>query len=158
MGRPNKFQAKTEKQFEDALRANGGVYVMAAKALGVTRLTVAAHVEKSPHLQAIVKESDEGNLDVAETSLMRAVVKGEAWAICFFLKCKGKARGYVERQEFSGVNGGPIESVSAVKEMSDEQLAKIAGWTNADKPSCSPKGIAGEVSDQGSPNPPAPIS
>lgn len=33
-------------------------------------------------------------LDHAESSLQKAVLKGEAWAVCFFLKTQGKSRGY----------------------------------------------------------------
>lgn len=36
-------------------------------------------------------------LDLAESQLKVAVSKGEAWAICFTLKTKGRKRGYVER-------------------------------------------------------------
>jgi len=38
-------------------------------------------------------------LDNAESVLYKAVLNGEAWAVCFFLKCQGKSRGYIERQE-----------------------------------------------------------
>ena len=40
---------------------------------------------------------------------MAAVKKGEAWAICFHLKCKGKERGYVERVERTGKDGEPMK-------------------------------------------------
>ena len=50
------------------------------------------------------------NLDVAETALLAAVAKGEAWAVCFYLKCKGKARGWTERAEVTGPGGGPLQT------------------------------------------------
>jgi hypothetical protein len=36
-------------------------------------------------------------LDNVESALYTAALAGEAWAVCFFLKTQGKARGYVER-------------------------------------------------------------
>lgn len=47
-------------------------------------------------------------LDLAESRLGSAVDKGEAWAICFYLKTQGKQRGYVERQEVTGADGAPV--------------------------------------------------
>jgi hypothetical protein len=37
-----------------------------------------------------------------------AVRRGEPWAVCFTLKCLGKDRGYVERQERTGAGGQPL--------------------------------------------------
>ena len=46
--------------------------------------------------------------DFAESKLHIAIGRGQAWAICFFLKCRAKDRGYVERSEVTGLNGAAL--------------------------------------------------
>ena len=46
---------------------------------------------------------------MAENSLFEAIRRGEAWAVCFYLKCMAKDRGYVERAELTGANGAPVK-------------------------------------------------
>ncbi len=45
-----------------------------------------------------VEAVEEGRIDYAESKLFQAIANGESWAICFFMKCKAKHRGYVEVQ------------------------------------------------------------
>jgi hypothetical protein len=70
-----------------------------AKRFNVARGSLHALIEKRPSLQQVVRDSREGMKDNAESSLYRAVLAGEAWAVCFFLKTQAKDRGYIERQE-----------------------------------------------------------
>lgn len=59
-------------------------------------------------MQAARAEGEELRLDIAESALDKAVEAGEAWAVCFFLKTRGKARGYTERHEVTGADDGPV--------------------------------------------------
>lgn len=70
-----------------------------AKRFSVHRSSVQELIEKRPSLQRVIKDAREGMTDNAESALYRAVLAGEAWAVCFYLKTQGKSRGYVERQE-----------------------------------------------------------
>jgi len=45
---------------------------------------------------------------MAETELYRAIRDGKDWAVKYILSTKGKSRGYVERQEVTGADGGAI--------------------------------------------------
>jgi hypothetical protein len=54
--------------------------------------------------------------DNAESALYSAVLGGEAWAVCFYLKTQAKDRGYVERQEMTGKDGGAIQQEHAGKD------------------------------------------
>ena len=47
-------------------------------------------------------------VDLAEQKLWESIQNGEAWGITLCLKTIGKDRGYVERQEFTGENSGPL--------------------------------------------------
>lgn len=68
------------------------------KRFGVDRTSVRDLIEKRPALQKICHDAREGMLDNAESSLYRAVIAGEAWAVCFFLKTQGRSRGYDENE------------------------------------------------------------
>lgn len=91
-----------------AIRDLHGNLSAVAKQLGVCRQTLYVFIDRHPSVQAVVAESRETMLDNAESALYRAVLGGEAWAVCFFLKCQGKSRGYVERQEVTGADGGAL--------------------------------------------------
>lgn len=90
----------TVSDYEKALRATGGFLTHAAKKLGVSVPAVSQRIKKSARLQAVLEEIRGGMLDLAESKLKAAIKKGEAWAIAFYLKCQGKARGYIERAEY----------------------------------------------------------
>ena len=90
---------KSIKQIEDALRATGGFVSQAAKKLGISQSAVSNRIAKSEELQRIRKEIDESYLDLAESKLIKKINNDDNGSIFFYLKCKGKHRGYVERQE-----------------------------------------------------------
>ena len=94
-----------------ALHATRGRIYLAADQLGCDPQTIYNRMEKEPELAEVIRAERERRIDIAETALDRAVIEGEAWAVCFTLKCIGKRRGYVERQEISGVDGNAIQIV-----------------------------------------------
>jgi predicted transcriptional regulator len=93
-------EAYSPAEVSEALRASGGLVTDAADALGCSRPTIYAYLKKYPEVAQAKEDSEEKNLDIAESKLMEAVKNREAWAICFFLKCKGKKRGYSEKGEY----------------------------------------------------------
>ena len=99
-GRATQPAAETKpriKQVQSALVAAGGVVSDAAFLLGVSRGTIQYMVDKHPSLSDLIATIKESNKDFAESKLMAAMAKGEAWAVCFYLKCHAKDRGYIER-------------------------------------------------------------
>lgn len=101
----------TPQQIVKALKATEGMVSLAAKTLGCSRMTIYRYKEKYPEVAEAMTDAKELMIDVAEGKLHQAVKKGEAWAICFYLKTQARSRGYVEKQEIehAGKNGGPIE-------------------------------------------------
>ena len=89
----------TVDEIAEALRPSGGIISHAADSLGVHRSTISRRVAESEKLNAVLEEAKETALDIAEDKLMELVKNGNLGAICFFLKCQGKHRGYVERQK-----------------------------------------------------------
>lgn len=82
-----------------ALAELSGNVAAVGKRFGGDRAAVAHLIAKRPALQRVTSDAREGMLDNAESSLYRAVLAGEAWAVCFFLKTQGRGRGYVERPQ-----------------------------------------------------------
>ena len=98
---------------ERALRQSHGLIHPAAKLLeaaygSCTPATVRNYLKRHKTLQAAVAEIIEFNLDLAETKLLKAIDGDNLTATIFYLRTKGKARGYVLRVETTGAGGGPI--------------------------------------------------
>lgn len=100
---------KTDAEIIDAVKKTKGLLTVAARRLGVTRKTLHNRMTSSEAVREAVVEARDHTTDIAESELFKAVKKGEAWAVCFYLKCQAKERGYVERKEVTGAKGGPIE-------------------------------------------------
>lgn len=101
-------RAHSLDEIEKALRAGKGMVSIAAKTLQMTRSGLYERINKNERLQQVISDEREAMTDTAELALHRAIVGGEAWAVCFYLKTQGKSRGYVERQEITGADSGPI--------------------------------------------------
>jgi hypothetical protein len=103
---PNRSHAPEE--VARALTASHGLVSVAARQLGCSRLAVHRHIKRSALVRQALEDAREALLDLAEASLYRQVAAGEGWAVCFILKTLGRDRGYVERREIAGPDGGPI--------------------------------------------------
>ncbi len=107
--------AKLKRQaIVEALQKMQGNVSAAARQLGVSREYLSRTIAKNEALKEIVEDARQSMVDNAESALNRAVINGEAWAVCFTLKTQGRKRGYVERQELehTGAGGGAIEIVA----------------------------------------------
>jgi hypothetical protein len=82
-----------------ALENAGGMVTDAAKQLGMNRSALSRRIHGNKKLKAAYEDICESRLDLAETELQNKIKKGDITSIIFFLKCKGKHRGYVERME-----------------------------------------------------------
>lgn len=99
----------TNEMIADGLKAAKGMVYVAAKQIGCTPETIYQRLKRSPEL-ATLHESLHGEIgDIAELRLYKAIQDGEHWAITFYLRTKGRHRGYVERNEISGPDGGAID-------------------------------------------------
>ncbi len=123
-GRPPRF---TTKQVGKALVNSDGFVYLAAQALKCHANTVFNYLKRDEDLKAIVAQKRGEMVDTAERQLRKAILAGESWAICFFLKTQAKDRGYTERNEVTGANGGPIETRdgATVEERADRVAALL---------------------------------
>lgn len=112
----------TTQALSKALAATDGQVYLAAQRLGCAPKTIYNRIAAEPTLAQLLDELRGRFLDLAETSLRQAVVKGEGWAVCFTLKTLGRDRGYSERHEVATPPGQPlqVENLS----LTDEERAK----------------------------------
>lgn len=76
-----------------------GVVTSACKAAGVGRVTFYEWLKDDPEFKEAVDSLQDVALDFAESQLFKQIQNGEVSSTIFYLKTKGKKRGYVERQE-----------------------------------------------------------
>lgn len=103
----NKTNTKKEAMLE-ALERSLGIVTTACNAVGVGRTTHYQWMKDDPDYKQAVKDIDNRTLDFAESHLHKLIKEGNPAATIFFLKTKGKARGYVERQEIEVAEKKPL--------------------------------------------------
>ena len=59
-------------------------------------------------VKQVIDDSRDELVDIAELALRSSVTSQEPWAVALVLKTLGKNRGYVERQEVTGADNGPV--------------------------------------------------
>lgn len=84
---------------------SGGFISHVAKVLNISANKIYYWLEKSDELTLCLRQIRESYLDLAELKLIEKVRSGNLGAICFYLKCQGKSRGWVERHEITGEDG-----------------------------------------------------
>ena len=105
---PQPYRKYTQEQVIEALEESRGMIAPAARKLGCSRNTIRAYIQEYTEVAQALVDEEEATTDHAELRLFQAIDRGEAWAICFYLKCKGKKRGYVERAEVTGPGGKAV--------------------------------------------------
>jgi hypothetical protein len=108
-----------KKAMLEALEASLGVVSTACKEVGISRETHYRWTREDEEYRRSVEELEGVALDTAESKLHEAIQGGNIVAIIFYLKTKGKVRGYVERSEVSVSKGKPDLSGLSDKEIMD---------------------------------------
>ena len=100
-----------KKAMLEALEKSLGIVTTAAKSVGIDRSTHYKWMDNDPAYKEAVLSISDMALDFAESQLQKRMKDGSDAAIIFYLKTKGKRRGYIERQEISGPEDGPIQII-----------------------------------------------
>jgi len=104
---------KTEhnkKRVLDALVKSLGVITTACKIAGVGRTQFYTWLKQDEEFATAVQDVSDIALDFAESELFKQIKDGNTSATIFYLKTKGKRRGFVERQEMDHTSDGePIK-------------------------------------------------
>jgi len=98
----------TNKSIVDAVNSVNGMVYLAARKIGCNPQTIYNRMGKVPAIREAVENARGEMVDISEQKLRAAVMNGEPWAVAMVLKTLGKSRGYVERQEVTGADGGAV--------------------------------------------------
>lgn len=115
LDKTNILKAKMLEALEESL----GVVTSATKAVGLNRSTHYDWYNNDPEYKAAVDAISDVALDFAENALHNRIKSGSDTATIFYLKCKGKQRGYID-------NAGPQVNINAAE-------GAIINWSEDDK-------------------------
>jgi len=90
-----------------ALEKSLGIVTVACKNADVPRSTFYKWLKEDEGFARGVKDIENIALDFAESQLHKQIAENSTTATIFYLKTKGKKRGYIERQEITGADGMP---------------------------------------------------
>jgi hypothetical protein len=127
-----------KKEILESLESHKGIVTTACKSIGLARSTYYSWLENDPAFKIAVDEIQEVAIDFVESKLMEKIngvstftAQGDIYelppsdtAIIFFLKTKGKSRGYQE----SIIN----KNVNYNAEISEDKIKEIASKLDAD--------------------------
>ena len=90
-----------------SLEQSLGVVTVACKKADIPRSTYYKWLKEDEVFAREVRDIENVALDFAESQLHTQIGDGNTSATIFYLKTKGKKRGYIERQEITGADGMP---------------------------------------------------
>jgi hypothetical protein len=136
-----------KKAMIEALKKSLGVVKTACVVVGIARQTHYRWLEEDPEYKLATEDIGEEAIDFVESKLFEKIegisvsqgiddqgkskvytVPPSDTAIIFYLKTKGKKRGYIERTEFAGVPDQPLsmKSDDELKMMLRELTSKLS--------------------------------
>lgn len=93
-----------KKAILEALEKSLGVVSSACKAVGVGRTTFYGWLKEDEEFAKKVKDIENFALDFVETQLFKQIKEGSPAATIFYLKTKGRKRGYIEQALATDIN------------------------------------------------------
>lgn len=125
-----KKMGKRQLEYLKVLRINCGMVTTSCIKYGIDKKTHYNWLKMYEGFKDAVEMINDEMIDRTESKLFQLIEKGEPSAIFFHLKCKGKKRGYVEKQEIECTGEQIIIIDDIVKgrdlsELSDNELRKI---------------------------------
>jgi len=125
----NKLERK--ERIIKAIGESQGLLTLAAAKAGIKYRTLWQYGKEFPEIREAMDEAKERMLDFAEGKLFQSIQEGNMTAIIFFLKTKGKGRGYIERQEFTGEDGAPLVEIHVNSNETKRDLRDVVGRLSA---------------------------
>jgi hypothetical protein len=97
----------------DALIKTLGIVTSACIKAEINRDTHYEWLKDDPEYAKSVSDVAEIAIDFAESSLHKQISEHDTTATIFYLKCRGKKRGYIEKSEIE--HSGKLEIVEVIK-------------------------------------------
>jgi hypothetical protein len=83
----------------EAMEKNLGIVTDSCRQIGISRDTHYRWLKEDKEYKKAIKDIENVALDFAESALLQQIKKGNPLSTMFYMKCKGKKRGYIEQQE-----------------------------------------------------------
>jgi hypothetical protein len=103
-----------KKRIIAALEKSLGVVTDACKSAKIARSTFYKYCEDDPDFAASVSEIQEVAIDFAESALYKQIKEGIPTSTIFYLKTKGKRRGYIESQHHDHTTDGKSMQIPVI--------------------------------------------
>ena len=100
--------------FLEALKKNLFVVTAACEQTGIGRTTYYDWMREDPEFRKKVEEVGEIQIDFVETQLLKKIKEGDGQSIIFYLKTKGRKKGYVENVDVT-TNGKDITEIKLIR-------------------------------------------
>ncbi len=113
-----------KKAMIEAMEKALGIVTSACKAVGISRETHYRWMREDNAYKVAINDVEDIALDFAESSLHKQIKDGSTAATIFYLKTKGKKRGYIERQEIENT-GEPQIVIQPMSQLSLDVLDNI---------------------------------
>ena len=114
MNKNNKIQ-QNKKALIKALEKSMGIVTNACKIVGIDRTTFYRYYNEDENFKEAVDNMQDYVLDFAESKLLENIKDKKETSIIFYLKTKGRKRGYIEKQD--------VDVTTKGKEVSAPQIS-----------------------------------
>lgn len=103
-----------------ALENSLGIVTTACQKAEVSRSQYYIWMREDPEFADAVKDIENITYDFVESQLYRQIQENNVHATMFFLKTRGKHRGYTERTEITGPDGEALQPIQIILPKKDE--------------------------------------
>ena len=107
----------TVEDITKALEEHRGNISAAARALRISRMTIYRRIEEDKTLVDVIESAKETKIDNVESKLYSKAVAGDTTCMIFFLKTKGRKRGYGDQLNTINID---------MSKLTNTQLSRIA--------------------------------
>lgn len=112
-------------RFLESLKAAGGIIYAACENCGISRSTYYRWRAEDPDFMQGVEEVMEAQIDFVESKLMGLIRSGDTTATIFYLKTKGRKRGYSEKVPVPGAEAQAATSRAALPAADSESREAV---------------------------------
>ena len=112
---------KKKKLFVEALRSGLGIIETALRAVGIPRNTYTNWRKSDPEFDQQCAEIMESQVDFVEGRLLQRINEGDTTAMIFYLKTKGKNRGWTEKTPKKEERPQGVEILPAPAEVKNDR-------------------------------------
>ena len=116
----NKSEQLKKEQILGALEKSLGIVSTACDSIGISRTTYYKYYNEDEEFKQSVDSIGDIALDCAESQLFELIKEKNVTSIIFYLKTKGKKRGYIEKQEIDPNSN----NITGIKLISDYETTK----------------------------------